>query len=108
MAHRVAERMGPLGPGKHRVEVARADRRWLLAWAAIFVGTLLFLVAAHQIYRLTGPHPEVTVFIRALKHEARWLIPGLKKKPNAVPLFVPLHPGISGASDRSGQAAHRA
>jgi hypothetical protein len=110
MANRVAERMGPIGSGKHRVEVARADRRWLLAWGAIFVGTLLAFVLAHQVYRLTGPHPEMTTFIRSLKHEARWLIPGLKGKPNASGsmLFVPPHPGISGASDRNGHAAHLA
>lgn len=111
MANRVAERMGPpLGSGKHRVDVAKTDRRWLLAWAAVFAGTLLALVLAHQVYRLTGPHPEVTTFIRSLKHEARWLIPGLKRKPNAAGgvLFELPHPGISGASDRKGHAAHLA
>jgi hypothetical protein len=112
MANRVAERMGPIGSTKHRVEVLKADRRWLLAWAAVFVGTLLALFAAHQLYRLTGPHPQVTALVRQLKHEARWLIPGLKRKPNASGadiLLLPIpHPGISGASDRNGHAAHLA
>ena len=35
------------------------------------------------VYKATGPHPQVTALIRQLKHEARWLIPGLKGKPNA-------------------------
>ena len=35
------------------------------------------------VYKLTGPHPEFRAFLRQLKHEARWIIPGMKKKPNA-------------------------
>ncbi|HEV7733548.1 MAG TPA: hypothetical protein VGR62_15385 [Candidatus Binatia bacterium] len=107
MANRVAQRMGPIGPGKHRIEVARDDRRWLLAWAGIFVGTLALLVVAHQLYRMTGPHPEITAAIRSLKHQARWLIPGLKGKPHARGAAVdPDHRSVD--STRSGQAAQRA
>lgn len=106
MAQRVAQRMGPISPGKHRVEVARADRRWLMAWAAIFVGTLALLVGAHQLYRMTGPHPEITAAIRSLKHHARWLIPGLKGKPNASGAALDRgHRSVD--STRIGQAAQR-
>jgi hypothetical protein len=70
---------------RHSAEVARTDRRWLLVWVTIFAGLLGFFAAAHQVYRWTGPHPEVTVFVRRVKHHARWLIPGLKAKPNARP-----------------------
>jgi len=41
---------------------------------------MLLIVAAHQVYRLTGPYPQVTAFIRQLKHHSRWLIPGMKGK----------------------------
>jgi hypothetical protein len=64
-------------------EVRRVDRRWLVAWVGVFVLLLGGFAGLHQIYRWTGPHPEVTVFIRRVKHHARWLIPGLKAKPNA-------------------------
>ncbi len=67
----------------HRLREARADRRWLLAWAAMFAAALGFLLAAHQVYRITGPHPEINTFIRRMKHQARWLIPGVKGRPNA-------------------------
>jgi hypothetical protein len=69
-------------PSAHRREVARSDRRWLMAWAAIFLAMFGMLAGAHGIYRATGPHPEVTVFLRRVKHHARWLIPGLKGRPN--------------------------
>src|SRR5262249_59039883 len=64
----------------HRAEAARSDARWLLAWAGVFVGLMVLILLAHQIYRLTGPHPLVTAFIRQLKHHSRWLIPGMKGK----------------------------
>ena len=44
------------------------------------------------VYKATGPHPEVTVFLRALRHEIRWMIPGLKHKPNAKPEAFRLEP----------------
>lgn len=61
----------------------QVDRRWLLTWILSFVASLGILSGAYAIYRVTGPHPQIRALIRALKHEARWLIPGLKKKPNA-------------------------
>ena len=68
---------------RHQREVVRIDRRWLLTWIASFALSLGIFAGAYAIYKATGPHPQVRAFIRALKHEARWLIPGLKKKPNA-------------------------
>ena len=68
---------------RHEREVVRVDRRWLLAWIASFAMSLGLLAGAYAVYKATGPHPQIRAFIRQLKHEARWLIPGLKKKPNA-------------------------
>ena len=68
---------------RHQREVVRVDRRWLLTWILSFSLSLGILAGMYAIYKATGPHPQVRAFFRALKHEARWLIPGLKKKPNA-------------------------
>ena len=68
---------------RHQREVLRIDRRWLLTWLASFCLSMGILAAAYGVYKVTGPHPEFRAFLRALKHEARWLIPGLKGKPNA-------------------------
>ena len=89
----------------------RSDVRWLLAWLAVFAAAILALLAAHQVYRLTGPHPQVTVFIRQLKHQARWLIPGLKGRRSSqlVPApAAPPPPHYAGSSSTNGQAAQRA
>jgi hypothetical protein len=67
---------------RHQREVLRIDRRWLVTWMVSFVGSLLLFFGAYAIYKATGPHPQMTVFLRALRHEARWLIPGQKRKPN--------------------------
>ena len=64
----------------HRAEVARSDARWLGVWLGVFAGVMLFIIGAHQVYQVTGPHPAVTAFIRQLKHHSRWLIPGMKGK----------------------------
>jgi hypothetical protein len=94
----------------HREGVARSDLRWLLAWIAVFVASILLLLGAHQVYRWTGPHPQVTVFIRRLKHHARWLIPGLKG-PRSSQLPVPAGrppTHYAGSSRASGHSAQRA
>jgi hypothetical protein len=96
---------------KHREVVARSDVRWLLAWLAVFAAAILTLLAAHQVYRLTGPHPQMTVFIRKLKHHARWLIPGLKSRRSSQllpPPATPPPPHYAGSSSTSGQVAQRA
>ncbi len=53
-----------------------------MIWLGVFAAAILSLLAARQVYHLTGPHPQMTVFIRRLKHHARWLIPGLKGRGN--------------------------
>ena len=75
----------------HRERVQRSDTRWLLVWLATFAAAMLALIAMHQLYRITGPHPTVTAFVRSLKHYARWLIPGQKGRRHSelFPLPVP-------------------
>ena len=68
---------------RHQREVMHLDRRWLVTWVASFMGSLALFFAAYGVYKATGPHPQVQVLLRAVKHEVRWLIPGLKGKPNA-------------------------
>jgi hypothetical protein len=94
----------------HRQVVARSDVRWLLVWLAVFAASILTLLAAHQVYRMTGPHPQVTVLIRKLKHHARWLIPGLKgRRSQLVPVPTgPEPPHYAGSSSTNGQVAQRA
>ena len=94
----------------HRQVVARSDVRWLLVWLAVFAASILTLLAAHQVYRMTGPHPQVTVLIRKLKHHARWLIPGLKgRRSQLVPVPTgPQPPHYAGSSSTNGQVAQRA
>ena len=70
---------------RHQREVLQLDRRWLVTWVASFVASLAIFSGAYGVYKATGPHPEMTVFLRALRHEIRWLIPGWKRKPNAKP-----------------------
>jgi hypothetical protein len=85
---------------RHQREVARIDRRWLLTWLVSFVASLTLFFGAYALYKATGPHPQVQVFLRAVRHEVRWLIPGLKKKPNAKdgvfrrPLDAPRHAAV--------------
>jgi hypothetical protein len=93
-----------------RAQVTRSDTRWLLAWVGVFLAAMLALLAVHQVYRLTGPHPQVTVFVRRLKHYARWLIPGLKGRRSSHLLPVPggpPGPRHAGSSRASGHDAQR-
>lgn len=60
-----------------RDEVAQSDRRWLLVAVAVFLATCVLLGGAIAVYRWTGPHPGVTLFLRAVKHVARRIVPGL-------------------------------
>ncbi len=66
----------------HRAAVDRSDRRWLIAWTAAFVLFCTLMLGAYDVYTWCGPHPQVTAFVRRLKHETRWLIPGLKSRPH--------------------------
>src|SRR5262249_51563610 len=96
---------------RRRERVARSDTRWLLAWLAVFVGGFVMLLAAHKVYRLTGPHPDVSAFVRMLKHYSRWLIPGQKGRHSSQMIPVPAMPPDShyaGSSRTSGQEAQRA
>jgi hypothetical protein len=68
---------------RHQREVRQSDRRWLAIWLASFASSLLGVGMAYALYKATGPHPQVTLLLRQLRHEVRWLIPGLKGKPNA-------------------------
>jgi hypothetical protein len=73
----------------HRAEVTRSDTRWLAVWLGVFAGLMLLIIAAHQVYRATGPYPAVTAFIRQLKYHSRWLIPGMKGKRSST-LLLPI------------------
>jgi hypothetical protein len=56
-------------------EVARSDRRWLLAVIAVFAASMAVFFGAYQIYRATGPHPEVTLLLRRAKGVAKRILP---------------------------------
>ena len=100
----------PRASRTHREGVARSDERWLLVWLAVFAASILGLLAAHQVYRLTGPHPQMTALIRRVKHYTRLIVPGLKARKTsqlAPPPTSPL-PHYAGSSAASGQVAQRA
>ena len=56
--------------------MAASDRRWLLATYGIFGATLLVLAGLYQLYTASGPHDEVTLFLRDVTRIAHWLLPG--------------------------------
>ncbi|HZP41664.1 MAG TPA: hypothetical protein VFD84_09140 [Candidatus Binatia bacterium] len=60
-----------------RDEVAASDRRWLLLAVLVFLVTCALLAGAIALYRWTGPHPSVTLFLRSVKRLARRLVPGV-------------------------------
>jgi hypothetical protein len=66
---------GPPSPSRQRRELERADRRWFLAAAAVFTLSLGVFFGAHRLYRVTGPHPQVTAFVRRMKGLARRFLP---------------------------------
>ena len=55
-------------------ELARGDRRWLVTAAGVFVATLAGAFGAVEVYRATGPHPEVATFLRHAKYYANGLL----------------------------------
>src|SRR5206468_3713977 len=62
------------GSGGRRRDVARTDRRWLLAVAALLVAWLGVFLGAGAIYRATWPHPRVSAFLRRVQHHAHGLL----------------------------------
>lgn len=104
-------------PTAHQRDAVRSDRRWMLAWIGGFMASVVFLVGVWAVYRVTGPHPRVRAVLRQLKHEARWLVPFLKRRPAKWYSLRdgtrhPLEPALDGGghepSRASGHAAQRA
>ena len=60
-------------------EVVRTDRRWFLAALGVFAVSVASLLGAYGIYKATGPHPEMTLFLRRVKRIARRLVPQWRK-----------------------------
>ena len=48
----------------HQREVRHSDRRWLLVVLLVFTAGIGAFVVARWVYHLTGPHPEITIFVR--------------------------------------------
>ena len=66
----------PAGAGRrHEREVARTDRRWFVFTLVGATALLGFFFGARAIYHLTGPHPQVILFLRRARGLARWVIP---------------------------------
>jgi hypothetical protein len=55
-------------------EVRRTDRRWFVTATVVFVGSFGGLLGAREVYHATGPHPEVTLFVRRVKLLANRLL----------------------------------
>ena len=69
--------VGPMVPDRRpraEEEVKRSDRRWFLAALLVFTGSVGALFGAREVFRATGPHPEVTLFVRRLKSYANRLL----------------------------------
>jgi hypothetical protein len=60
-------------------DVVQSDRRWFLMLAAGFVASAAGLLALHAVYRATGPHPNVTRFLRSVKTTLRRLVPRFRR-----------------------------
>jgi hypothetical protein len=59
--------------GEPSERVVRSDRGWFLVFVLVFALSLGGLFGAHAIYRATGPHPQVTMFMRRVKGYANRL-----------------------------------
>jgi hypothetical protein len=55
-------------------QIRRADRRWFVVAALVFAGSFAGLLGASELYRATGPHPQLVVFIRRVKFYANSLL----------------------------------
>jgi hypothetical protein len=62
------------GSGRRRDDVARSDRRWLVLVTVVFLGSLVGLFCLRVLYHATGPHPEITTFVRRVKLYANRLV----------------------------------
>ena len=62
-------------------EVHRSDRRWFLITAVVFGVSIVGLFGGLALYRWTGPHPQITLFIRRVRGFARWVIPRQRRPP---------------------------
>jgi len=62
-------------------ETQNADRRWLLAAVVVFGTSAGVLLLARWVYRVTGPHPEITLLVRSVKAFARRLLPRIRRSP---------------------------
>jgi hypothetical protein len=60
-------------------EIGRADRRWFLIGTVVFGLSVALFFGARGLYRLTGPHPEVTQLLDRVKRIARWIIPRFRR-----------------------------
>lgn len=71
----------PARPPRHDPphHVVQSDRRWFLVLAATFVASSAGLFSLHAIYRATGPHPNVTIFLRSVKRQLRRVIPRFRR-----------------------------
>jgi hypothetical protein len=85
----------------HRQESVQADRRWLVVWTSLFIAWLAFSGILVVVYRLTGPHPEISAFVRRVKHEVRWLIP-FRKIPRNKRITLRLEPDERGGIRAAG------
>ena len=56
-----------------REEVAASDRRWLLVAILVFFVSCAALAGVIAVYRWTGPHPDVILFLRAVRRLLRRL-----------------------------------
>ena len=52
----------------------RSDRGWFLIVVLVFTISTGGLAGAYAVYRATGPHPEVTVFVRRVKGYANRIL----------------------------------
>ena len=68
-------------PDRKTREVHNADRRWLLAAFAVFGVTATILLVGHWLYRVTGPHPEVTLLLGRVKALSKRLLPRIRRSP---------------------------
>jgi len=73
--------MGAMPRRTEKQELARTDRRWLVTAAAVFLASLGVAFGAVEVYRATGPHPQVATFLRHAKYYANALLRHRFRRP---------------------------